>query len=163
MHNLPYNRGLLSYDETGTVEPKDDYIVDSQKIRFGLLRPRIICAALLFVTVNAHAENWVVFGSGHVSVNEYDKDSIVRNKGLVKAWVRETFAIPQPSPLSGRPITTDLMRFTIDCRARTIAHGDYVSYNEGAIVDSVHPTSVQVDDIVPGSLGEGLRNSICPQ
>jgi hypothetical protein len=128
-----------------------------------MLRKWIVCAALLTVVTGAQAEpHWIDFDAGHVSVIAYDADSIVKTRGIVKMWTRETYAIPQRAVMvSGALVDTAFTLNLVNCKERTVAIGQNNSLYQGATIEQSPGAPTNFFDVVPGSHGEAVWKIAC--
>jgi hypothetical protein len=129
----------------------------------------VIVAFTAALCGSADAATWVDIGSGDGLIVQIDVDSIApAGGGLIKAWVMHSFNEWQMT-LSGdhKYYKSALQLDIFDCVRRTSDISQEVFYlgqnREGQVVrSSTYPSkSLNLTDVVPGSVGEGALNFAC--
>lgn len=112
-------------------------------------------------------EWWPLIGAEGVDLH-VDVDSVVQaSPGLVKAWVLHSYAAPQQS--LGRPAfsyKSSVQLYFYNCAERTsgvVQETFYADDNRQTPVNSnsYSRKNLDLDDVVPGSIGEGALEFVC--
>ena len=114
-------------------------------------------AALLFCSISAFAENWMVLGRGSqmppASVLSIDQDSVVRNGQTVTLWSR----------YQNDPAGTIFQRNnTYDCKQRTVSENQkfQLGWPNMKRYEEEHPQR-EATPIIPGWGSEVIFNVMC--
>jgi hypothetical protein len=91
----------------------------------------------------------------------YDREMLVFSGGEITFWRRVNFAIPQQ--FKGFQVSTALYREQINCDDHTMRVLSQVLQSaDGMVVDRVNHLSPESIPIVPETVGDALRRTLCP-
>ena len=110
---------------------------------------------------------WVVLGDSTLKGDtvKMDRETIsVTSDGLVLAWTKTIWAIPQTDSSSGgipKSYTSSVEQFYYDCQGQRYTIAQWHLYNAGDVVGGGESRSRKLYRVVPGSLGEGMLRGVC--
>lgn len=129
------------------------------------MRDVVIAMTLLLVTPTvALASDWKRVGSSAQATVFVDAESITRDLGLVRAWVKWNFTEPQ-SNSDGSTYLSKRQRWTIRCEARQAAVGSAASFPEldlnGDALGATNFLSSVWFDAPPDTVEEAILKFAC--
>jgi hypothetical protein len=89
-----------------------------------------------------------------------DTTTVTRDGSRVMVWVRSLYSTTQNDAL-GANYRATLVRYTINCSARTLGLGGWATYTADGTTANSGTFSGTPDDIPPGSIAEGVLNAVC--
>lgn len=129
-----------------------------------MLRNWSVCALLICSTISALAAGWVTIGKADVATFSVDVTSIVNAGPIVRVWEKVTYPAPVVQPSSRVPVSTKLVHLSVNCRDSTMATGATALYDaSGDVVGSDRGKPNDFEDIAPESVGEAIRDAVCPK
>jgi hypothetical protein len=96
-----------------------------------------------------------------------DTRTVLRTDSFTyRVWLRTVFSLPQTgvATTTYRPWKMSIQRNDFDCRGLRVRFHQTVYYDSsGTDLGTSQPDEVTWQDLVPGSVGEGLADSVCAQ
>lgn len=93
---------------------------------------------------------------------DVDLDTVTRNGDIARSWVRETLQRPMRDERTGKTFVQTVAERFDDCVRRRYATGSFVHHDaRGGDAGSGAGSSSAWQEIVPGSVAEGIWSTVC--
>lgn len=130
---------------------------------------QILISVLLLGSPYASAANWTqIDGAQGLEIHVDSKSIAPAGGGLVKAWVRQSHDEVQPSVSYPKfEYKSAILLYLFNCSERTtnIIQENFFNdaYGQGNAVSSrsFPRNNIQMIDVIPGSIGEGILEYVC--
>lgn len=114
------------------------------------------------VSSGAHAQEWLPSASTTAGdVYDVDLSSVSRTGTIAQTWMRATLAHPVKDRASGKSYVVSITQRFDDCQNRRFQFGTAVYRDQKGAVVSQGPTGAIWQDVVPGSIAEGIWRVAC--
>lgn len=109
-----------------------------------------------------YAADWIAVDYTDELIVYVDKSNITYNKNIVKAWIKYQYELPQKDA-SDKDFTDAKALYKHNCREKTSAVLQFITYDSGKVVNSYNYTSKNLffEDVIPESLGNSVLNYVC--
>ena len=118
---------------------------------------------LLFIFLaKANAANWIEISSDENTTYLIDSSSIKRYPNrIVKLWMKAIFKNPQKIDYSQKEYNSLLSLIKYNCPDDSIMYIQRASYLDLAIVDSATAKNPSYSEIIPDSIGDLIKETVC--